>query len=310
MINVGLIGVGKMGLNHARLLSELSEFNFVGYVDPAVTISGVERFDNELDLLSKSDAIVIASPSTLHLPSAVNALRAGKDVLIEKPVVSSLAHLETLEEELNQSEGKAYVGMVERFNPAVRSAKKVLDSGILGALLQISTNREGPRPSRVKDIGVNLDLAIHDLDLAMHLAGSLFRDLHTQLAFEKSSNKRLADYFVGVGVLENQCSVIHNVNWRNPNKQRKVVLYGQHSLLEIDLLNFKVNLLEFGAGVANWEKVRNFIGESQGRSTQLEVNIEEPLKLELKAFARELEGDNSTNLCSFREAKVAMEFLV
>ena len=182
--NVGVIGVGSMGYNHVRIYSELEnanlvaisdmvrgtldkvskEFNTVGYVD----------YDNILQI-DDIEAVNICVPTVFHHDVAMRAIEAGKNVLVEKPIASKLPEAKEMINAAKDAGVILATGHVERFNPAVRVAKELLDAGEIGEVVTANAKRLGPYPPRIRDVGVAIDLAIHDIDIFNYLFENSFK---------------------------------------------------------------------------------------------------------------------------------------
>ena len=178
MLRVGVIGVGSMGQNHARVFSEMADL--VGVVDKDRETGKIvaerfntESFENYEDLLRKGvDAVSIATPTALHYQVSKDAIESGVHVLVEKPMCSTIEEAEKLVG-LAESAGLTLaVGHIERHNPVVDFAKKGIRDGRYGDVITISARRVSSLPTRIRDVGVILDLGIHDIDVMRYLLGS------------------------------------------------------------------------------------------------------------------------------------------
>lgn len=164
-----------MGANHARVYSMLRAADLVGVADPdrvarerIASIYGVPAYDDHRHLLPNVDAVSIAVPTRSHLEVAIDCLRQGLHVLVEKPIAADLASGEAMLAEAGSRGRVLQVGHIERFNPAVTEAARVIAGE---RVLAISARRLSPPTPHVPE-DVVLDLLIHDLDIAMHLASS------------------------------------------------------------------------------------------------------------------------------------------
>ncbi|SNS01865.1 Predicted dehydrogenase [Geodermatophilus pulveris] len=173
MTRVAVVGAGMMGGNHARVLSRLSEAEVTLVVDPdeqrgralAASVGAAWSADAEV-VADRADAAVVAGPSQLHAAIGVPLLEAGVDLLVEKPIATTTEDADRLIEAARRHDRVLMIGHIERFNPAVLQ----LD-GIVEDLLHVELTRMGPFSPRVT-ADVVLDLMIHDLELALALAGS------------------------------------------------------------------------------------------------------------------------------------------
>lgn len=311
MIKVGLFGMGKMGANHARVLSETSGVEFIGYFDPKETESDLIalRYSSESELVDDCDALIVASPSSHHVSHAELILGLGKSCLLEKPLATTMEEIQRIKKASRISNGRVFVGMVERFNPAVAVAKKVLNEGTVGEVHQISSVRQGPRPNRIKDVGVDLDLAVHDLDLGSYLGKAKIESMFVEKSTIENDSI-FPDYFLAVGRLANGVRTSHQVNWRHPIKRRTVTIFGSNAVLELDLLNFEVRIVEFGTREVAWPDISHIVGPSRGRVTELEVTLEEPLSAEIKAFVKGIEDPNQSEICDVEQAEEILKWIL
>jgi len=172
-VRVGVVGVGHLGKHHARLLQGL-DCELVGVADPneaarshATTTWNVPAFADHRDLLGKVDAVSVVVPTKLHREVAAVFLEHGVDVLVEKPIARTAADGQALVDLAARHGRVLQVGHVERFNPALRGIAAIGQSA-----RYIESHRLAPFSFRSTDIGVVLDLMIHDLDLVLALVRS------------------------------------------------------------------------------------------------------------------------------------------
>ena len=180
-LKVGLVGLGIMGKNHARVLSKLEGVELLGIVDPlgaAKNINGDHVFYELNELLRKKpDYCVIAAPTGFHKDIALEILSAGVNCLIEKPVALNLESAYQIQEVSSSNSRIVGIGHIERYNSGVRQLKSRIQNGELGDIYQVSSKRQGPFPSRIADVGVVRDLGTHDIDLTMWLTNSTYESV-------------------------------------------------------------------------------------------------------------------------------------
>ena len=177
-VNVGVIGVGAMGYNHARVYYKLEEANLVAVSDVSErTLNKVAKkydakgFTDYEDLLKdpEIEVVSVCVPTTFHHDVVMEAIKHGKHVLVEKPIAFTLKEAEDMIAAAKEAGVILATGHVERFNPAVQKAKELIDNDVIGDIVSASAKRVGPFPPRIKDVGVTIDLAIHDLDVMNYL---------------------------------------------------------------------------------------------------------------------------------------------
>ena len=268
LLKVGVVGLGAMGHNHARLYSQL-KCDLVGVADAdharAQEIGekyNVPFYQDYHQLLSKVEAVSIAVPTTLHHNVAMDFLKAGVHCLVEKPIAFSLDEAREMIETAEKSHVNLAIGHIERFNPAVVSLKQVVDEGRLGKLLIISTRRVGPSVPRIRDVGVVIDSATHDIGVIKYLLGkepiSVFSKIGSLKHAKEDHAIILLDFDTAAACIE--------VNWFTPHKVRTLVATGSEGIAYLDYIEQKVTV----CNSHNDEVVNVLKGE--------------PLKLEIEDF--------------------------
>ncbi|MBT5924415.1 Gfo/Idh/MocA family oxidoreductase, partial [Candidatus Woesearchaeota archaeon] len=181
MRRVGVIGVGLMGRNHARVYADLENVELVAISDPdevALTKQanrfGCTKYTNYQDMIEKEklDIVSIAVPTSLHKQVSFNVIAKGINVLLEKPIAPTIQEAKDIIEFAREKNVKLMIGHIERFNPAIIELKKRLDNNELGKIFKIDVSRVGPYTKRMNDVGVVVDLAVHDLDIIRYITGS------------------------------------------------------------------------------------------------------------------------------------------
>ncbi len=288
MLRLGVVGCGQMGQNHARVLSGLGQ-NLVGVADiDSNKASDLARQFNTRpyagyeDIIADVDAVSIAVPTSQHAEVALAFIRKGVHCLIEKPIARTMEEAQLIMEEAQKRAVKLMVGHVERFNPAVTAVKEVLNGGTLGRIAMISTRRAGPFPPRIKDVGVVLDLATHDIDVVRYLLG---REPLTLFAREGSCNHISQDYAAIFLDFGNPVACIE-VNWLTPHKVRTLTVTGSQGIAYVDYIKQELT-------------VHNTTGQ-----TIPYVNREEPLKRELQHFIDCIENDKEPLVSGYDAAQV------
>jgi predicted dehydrogenase len=298
---VAVIGAGVMGRNHVRVLRELGDVDLVGVADAnldaaikVAAIHGTRGYGSHKELFDreKPDAVIVAAPTNNHHALVVDALEAGCHVLVEKPIAATLAEADDLVARAASAKRVLAVGHIERYNPAVIELKRRLADGQLGRVFQMNARRLGPFPQRIRDVGVVVDLATHDIDVMRYLTGSEIvrvyaetrREVHTTQEDLVSGLLRFADG--SVGVLQ--------INWLTPTKIRELAVTGERGMFRADYLTQDLAFHE-NAEVAehNWQQITMLRGVSEGSMIQYAIQKREPLRSELEAFMRAVAGDAS-----------------
>lgn len=273
-IRIGVIGAGVMGSNHARVLAGLPGAVLVGVVDPlpenrrrAEALAGCPTFASREELFAAGvDAVTIAAPTHLHEEVALACIARGIHVLVEKPIASTVAGGLAIVEAAEKAGVTLMAGHVERFNPAVAAVKAAIKGE---DILSIAIARVGPFPPRMSNVGVVIDLAVHDIDLISWLTESAIVDVQAQLSSAVAEREDIAllQFRTESGVLAQI-----NTNWLTPFKARSVTIATRKKYVMGDLLTRQVTEC-FG-----------FQPDGSYSMRHLSVAYEEPLRSELIAF--------------------------
>lgn len=278
-VRAGLVGHGVMGRNHARVLSELEGVDFVGIVDPVTINSRANTFETIDALLGQRiDYCVVAVPTIEHESVGIRLASAGVHALIEKPLAHSVQSAHNIAKAFEQAGLIGAVGHIERFNPALQQARRRMENGDLGNILQITTRRQGPFPERIADVGVVKDLATHDIDLTAWIAQSNFATVSAQITHRSGRNHE--DLVSVVGRLENSIVTNHIVNWLSPFKERITVITGEKGAFIADTITADLSFHANGVIPTEWNEIARFRGVSEGDVIRYAYAKPEPLKVE------------------------------
>jgi predicted dehydrogenase len=273
-LRVGVIGVGTMGSNHARVLASLSGVDLVGVADPergqrelVTRVLGCPAVGDLEGLLKLGvDAVTIAAPTHLHREIALACVDRGVHILVEKPIASSVDEGHDIISAARRAGLTLMVGHVERFNPAVQAIKEAIRGE---DILSIAITRVGPFPPRMSNVGVVIDLAVHDIDLISWFTDSDIVEVQSQLSSAMAEREDIAllQFRTASGVLANI-----NTNWLTPFKARNVTVATRGKYVMGDLLTRQVTEC-FG-----------FRPDGSYSMRHLSVGHDEPLRAELIAF--------------------------
>jgi predicted dehydrogenase len=308
VLRAGVIGMGMMGRNHVRVLSNLDGVELVGIADPQGDRFGIAGrvvvHDTPESLIGAGlDLCVVAVATEDHEPVALALADAGVHALVEKPLADSLAAAQRVAEAFEAAGLVGAVGHIERYNPALRALRDRLEEGLLGEVYQISTRRQGPFPARVKDVGVVKDLATHDVDLTAFVSGSAYSSISARTAHK--TGRPHEDLVAATGALVNGTVTNHLVNWLSPAKERVTVVLGERGALVADTLTADLTFHANGTQATQWDAIGAFRGVAEGDVTRFAIPKPEPLRSELEAFRDAVDGD-ARYLVSMREGLEAI----
>lgn len=175
-LKIGLVGLGRMGQNHLRVLSSLRGVDLVGICDADLDLArslarplGAQVYTQALDLAVQCDALVLVTPTSVHFEQLVQLIPLVSRIFVEKPLVSTSAQSQKILDLAAEHQCQIQVGFIERYNPAVSVLRGIFAR--LGAPFQVDFSRMNKFSARIRDVDVVTDLMIHDLDLALNLFG-------------------------------------------------------------------------------------------------------------------------------------------
>ncbi len=309
VLRAGLLGLGVMGSNHARVLAGLEGVEFVGVFDPSPSVPAqvhdkpVVR-DLEEFLALGIDYAVVAAPTVFHLEMGKRLAESGIHALMEKPVASTAEDSRILRDLFAAKGLIGGVGHIERYNPALQAARDRIADGMLGEIYQIATKRQGPFPGRIADVGVIKDLATHDLDLTAWVTQQDFVSVNARTAHR--SGRPHEDMVVAVGTLSGGTITSHVVNWLTPFKERMTIITGENGVLVADTLTADLTYYENGRIQVSWDP-GEFRGVSEGNMTRFALDRKEPLLAEHEAFRDSVLAGEPLGIVTFAEGTRVVE---
>src|SRR5436190_12333778 len=273
-LRVGVVGAGVMGSNHARVFGDLPGVKLIGVADPdskqrdfVSKALGCPAFSGVTPLLAEGvDAVTIAAPTHLHQELALTCIGRGLHVLVEKPIGPSVEEGRAIITAARHARVALMVGHVERFNPTVEAIKDAIRGE---DILSIAITRVGPFPPRMSNVGVVIDLAVHDIDLIRWFTESDIAEVQPQLSSAVAEREDIAllQFRTASGVLAHI-----NTNWLTPFKARNVTVATRNKYIMGDLLTRQVTEC-FG-----------FKPDGSYSMRHLPVGYDEPLRAELISF--------------------------
>ena len=303
-LRAGIIGLGRMGRHHVRVLGEMPDVDLVAAADTQHRLPdswrALDVVDTVEELLDRGiEMCVLATPTVTHEPIAVQLAEAGVATLIEKPLAHDTKAAQNIAEAFARTATLSCVGHIERFNPALQEMRQRLAGGELGNLYQVVTRRQGPFPDRIVDAGVILDLATHDIDLTAWVTGATYRSVSARSAHR--SGRPHEDLVSVVAELSNGLVVTHLVNWLSPFKERVTAVTGDKGSLVADTLTADLTLFKNGSQAMEWDRVAAFRGVVEGDVIRYAIPKPEPLVTELRNFADAVRGHSEGQVVTLEE---------
>jgi UDP-N-acetylglucosamine 3-dehydrogenase len=290
-LRVGLAGLGSMGRNHLRVIAAHPGTRLVAVGDPVPAAraagsgqAGAAGWSDPLAMAREAeiDALVVAAPTTAHGPLALAAIERGLPVLVEKPLAATPAEALGIVH-AGQARGvPVQVGHVERYNPAVLELGRLLRARWLTTVYSITSRRAGPFPARVRDVGVTVDLATHDVDMLCWIAGERPTRVYAELSQRKHASHE--DLLFGLLHFPSGATGMLDVNWLTPAKRRQLVVVGEEGMFELDYLTQRLTFTR--SDLAHPELIGGFAPTFAGDVAEIPVVTHEPLAAQLDSFVR------------------------
>ena len=239
-LNVAVVGCGAWGYQHARVYNEVPGVNLEAVVDTnpervqhVTAMFHCKGYSSVELMLEKADveAVSVCTPTVTHFNLANLALTARKNVLVEKPMTNSSEEAAILMDAARRFGVSLSVGFVERFNPAVRESKEIVEKGEIGEVLGIHARRVTRRPSRVGDIGVVKDLGIHDIDVIDYIMGEPPRIVYARVGRYNHCFEDYANIVLGYSGYR---SGFVETNWLTPKRVRSLTITGSDGIVEVE----------------------------------------------------------------------------
>lgn len=293
-VKVGVIGVGYLGRHHARIYSEIEEAELIAVVDIDKTKADAlakEYNCNAIydyrEIIDRVDALSIVTPTTNHYSIAYECLRAGKDLLIEKPITETVEEAEELIKLSKEKGCIIQVGHLERFNPAILSAAELITEPLF-----IESERMSPFLGRATDVDVTLDLMIHDIDIILSLIDVSVKDIKAVGAKVLTEKIDVAKAWLD---FENGCTALSTVSRLSPEKRRVLKIFQKESYIAIDYQQSEIT--------------HYYMSGEKMLSEVIRPEKKEPLKEELKDFLHCVKNRKRPRV-SAKEGKNALEVVL
>jgi len=299
-VSMAVIGAGAMGRNHLRVLNDLALVELVGVADADLVTA--ENAAKRLRIASYGDyremldrarptAVVVAVPTILHREVVLEVVARGMHVLVEKPIAFTVEEGVEMIEAARAAGVILTVGHIERYNPAiVELHRRLREEKALGRVFQMHARRLGPFPPRVRDVGVVIDLATHDIDIMRFLSGSEVERVSAETA--RRIHTEHEDLLSGLLRFEDDSIGVLDINWLTPTKIRELMITGEKGMFHVNYLTQDLFFYRNDHTSSEWDTISTIKGVSEGEMVRLRIEKSEPLKIELERFVRAVQGED------------------
>jgi predicted dehydrogenase len=295
MLNIGVIGCGYWGAKHARVVNELenanlyavSDFDYNKVKEITANYQVAETYDTAVDLLNnpKVDAVIIATPASSHYSLALEALEAGKHVLVEKPLSIVPQEAQHLIDVANSKKLTLMVGHTFEYHPAVHTMRDIIQSGELGDLYYMDTTRINLGLYQ-RDVNVIHDLCPHDISIMIYMLGERPVEISTKgysVVHGGVVDIAYLEYRFADGFVANS-----RVSWLAPRKEREITIVGSKKMVVYDDVADKNPINIYEKGIRPPKETEKFtewkFAYHYGEVTPVKIPGGEPLKIEVSHF--------------------------
>ncbi len=286
-IKCGVIGVGSLGQHHARIYSTLPNVEFVGIYETSDERAAeicekynCARFDSIEALGEACDALSVVVPTDKHAAVALPLLAKQCHLLIEKPICATLEEAEQVLAAAQANDCLVQVGHIEHFNPVMSFLEKHIDRPGY-----ITAERLAPYTTRGTEVGVVLDLMIHDIGIVLALAKSPIRKIDSVGISVLSKTEDIANARIE---FESGCVANLSASRMSLKKNREIRIFQDNAYLSLDFMNQKGHLVKKSDLIAYGVKLKVGLAKAGDSSSipvqDIPIEKDEPLKLELQHF--------------------------
>jgi len=289
-MNVAIVGLGNMGKKYKKILQEISGVEICAMIDPILEQDN-KHYNNVEDAIEKEhiDFAIISTPTITHKNIALKFLKNKIHTFIEKPITSSVDDAYEISFYAKKHNCKVAVGHVERFNPAIIALKDDLKEQ---KILTCNIKRMSPYPKTINDVGVKLDLGVHDIDLVRYITEKEVLSFNSVCSTSKGNNEDTAMFFFGLS--DSCCASITN-SWMLPYRERKIEILTDEFYYVSDLINHTV---------VKYSRLDNnsFITKN------LFINKNNALLEQINSFINLIKRNKQEKLASINDAIIAIKY--
>lgn len=295
MLKIGVLGAGHLGKIHLKLAQQSEKLELVGFFDPNEENSkkieselGYKSFQSISDLIEQSDIVDIVTPTLSHYDCAKMAIEARKHIFLEKPIANSVEEAEEIIELAKKHKVKGQVGHVERFNPAFKAVKKLIEEPMF-----IETHRLAEFNPRGTDVPVVLDLMIHDIDAILSVVNSEVKEVHSSGVAVISDSPDIANARL---VFENGCVANITSSRISLKNMRKSRFFQKDAYISVDYLEKTCEVVKMKEAPENPGEWDMILQNAEGVKKQIyfdnpDVKPNNAILEELESFADAILND-------------------
>jgi UDP-N-acetylglucosamine 3-dehydrogenase len=292
-LRAAVVGVGSIGRHHARVYNQLDTVELVAVadVDESRRATAAHRYKvrtyasyDEMFDRERPNLVSIAVPTLLHREVALAAIARGIHVLVEKPLCLSVEDAREVIAAASSNGVTLATGHIERFNAAVDELRPRIQQGEIGRLFQLHGRRLSPFPGYIRDVGVVMDLATHELDMMQHLVASPVERIYAEV--ERNVHEQHEDMLTGIMKFRNGVVGVLDINWLTPAKVRELRVTGERGMFLVDYISQDLLFYENRIAPSQWDAMALFRGVEEGNMLKIRVTKVEPLEAELRSFVQ------------------------
>jgi UDP-N-acetylglucosamine 3-dehydrogenase len=297
-LRAAVVGVGSIGRHHARVYNQLDTVELVAVadLDESRRATAAHRYKirtyanyDEMFHRERPELVSIAVPTERHREVALAAIARGIHVLVEKPLCPSVEDAREVIAAASSAGVALATGHIERFNGAVAELRPRLLQGEIGRLFQLHGRRLSPFPSYIRDVGVVMDLATHELDMMQYLVGSPVERIYAEV--ERNVHEQHEDMLTGILKFRNGVVGVLDINWLTPTKMRELRVTGERGMFLVDYISQDLLFYENRIAPSQWDAMALFRGVEEGNMLKIRVSKVEPLEAELRSFVEAVSQD-------------------
>jgi UDP-N-acetylglucosamine 3-dehydrogenase len=290
-VKAAVVGVGSIGRHHARVYNQLDAVQLVAVADIDESRRAIAAHRYKIPVYAdfremldreRPEILSIAVPTAHHRVVALEAVSRGIQILVEKPLCPSVEDARSVIAAARAAKVVLTVGHIERFNPAIAEMKPRIRSGEIGRLFQLHGRRLSPFPSYIRDVGVVMDLATHELDMMQNLVASPVERVYAEVA--RNVHESHEDMLTGILRFRNGVVGVLDINWLTPTKLRELRVTGERGMFLVDYIAQDLFFFENRIAPSQWDAMALFRGVEEGNVLKIRVSKVEPLEAELRAF--------------------------